>query len=260
MEHVHAIKNTFKWLDFDCIADGTTSALHKFLLQWTVTQTSPPDFLLFLGLLTGAIATTGTGGGGGGGGGGSRMGCIAAMGGRGAKAAGGPDAICGAIRGGKAGSGGASTCNKIRNRTETALKTSAKMGQNTSKKIQHAVFQKYRNFTKIQKDWKKFNKKWWRVLFPSCFCNISKKHLRPKPVVSWFHASFPGPAKFQQTRRCQCAHIGLIWYGSMASGGKSSSTNWPVAASHLRVPKIFKRVTELSRIIENYDEKWKKKF
>jgi len=37
------------------------------------------------------------------------MGCIAAMGGRGAKAAGGPDALCGAIRGGKAGSGGAST-------------------------------------------------------------------------------------------------------------------------------------------------------
>ena len=94
----------------------------------------PPIF----GLPAGAIATTGTGGGGGGGG--SRMGCIAAMGGRGAKAAGGPDAICGAIRGGKAGSGGASTCKKIRNRTETALKTSAKMGQNTSKKIQHAVF------------------------------------------------------------------------------------------------------------------------
>ena len=96
-------------------------------------QTSPPDFLLFLGLPAGAIATTGTGGGGGGGG--SRMGCIAAMGGRGAKAAGGPDAICGAIRGGKAGSGGASTCNKIRNRTETAQKTSAKMGQNTSKRV-----------------------------------------------------------------------------------------------------------------------------
>jgi len=123
------------------------SALHKSLLQSTVTQTSPPDFLLFLGLPAGAIATTGTGGGGGGGG--SRMGCIAAMGGRGAKAAGGPDAICGAIRGGKAGSGGASTCKKIRNRTETALKTSAKMGQNTSKKIQHAVI-----IVKIQKFYK----------------------------------------------------------------------------------------------------------
>ncbi len=83
---------------------------HNFsTIHGTVTETLPNfNFLLLLGLPAGAIATI-AGTGGGGGGGGSRMGCIAAMAGRGAKAAGGPDAICGAVRGGKAGSGGAST-------------------------------------------------------------------------------------------------------------------------------------------------------
>lgn len=142
------------------------------------------SFLLFLGLPAGAVATTGTGGGGGGGG--SRMGCIAAMGGRGAKAAGGPDALCGAIRGGKAGSGGASTCNKIRKRTETALEASHPKNSTCRISRMHKFYE---------------DQKRSKVMF----CNVSKKHLRPKPVVSWFHASFPGPAKFQQTRRCQCA-------------------------------------------------------